>query len=200
MDFKVSETRLNLMRAFAGESQARNRYTIAAGQAKKENLHVVEVVFTYTAGQELEHAKIFYNYLTQLAGETLHIEGGYPVDIAQTTAELLRMAEHNEYQEYDDAYQSFAQVAEQEGFEQIANSFRNIAKIEKTHGDRFKMLATMLETDRLFLSDVECEWVCLNCGHVHKGTNAPEMCPVCQHNKGYFIRMEFAPYARAQKQ
>ncbi len=198
MDFKTSETRLNLMRAFAGESQARNRYTFAALQAKEENLHVVEAVFTYTAGQELQHAKIFYDYLSQVAGENLQIEGGYPVDIAKTTAELLRMAVHNEYQEYEDAYQSFANTAESEGFVQIAASFRNIAQIEKTHGDRFKMLATMLETDRLFVSDVACDWVCLNCGHTFTGTKVPEMCPVCQHNKGYFIRMEFAPYARGQ--
>ncbi|MBO5904389.1 MAG: rubrerythrin family protein [Clostridia bacterium] len=198
MDFKTSETKLNLMRAFAGESQARNRYTIAAGQAKKENLHVVEAVFNYIAGQELEHAKIFYNYLSQVAGETLKIEGGYPVDIASTTAELLRMAAHNEFEEYEDAYPSFANTAESEGFVQIAASFRNIAEIEKSHGDRFKMFATMLETDRLFVSDVACEWVCLNCGHTFTGEKVPEMCPVCQHNKGYFIRLEFAPYARVQ--
>lgn len=198
MDFRESETRLNLMRAFAGESQARNRYTFAALQAKEENLHVVEAVFTYTAGQELQHAKIFYDHLSQLAGESLTIEGGYPIDIAKTTAELLRFAVHNEYREYEDAYQSFANTAESEGFVQIAMSFRNIAEIEKTHGDRFKMLATMLETDRLFVSDVACEWVCLNCGHTLTGTKAPEMCPVCRHNKGYFIRMEFAPYARRE--
>lgn len=197
MDLRESETRFNLMRAFAGESQARNRYTFAALQAKEENLHVAEAVFTYTAGQELQHAKIFYDHLAPLAGESLTVDGGYPIDIAKTTAEILRFAAHNEYQEYEDAYQSFANTAESEGFVQIAMSFRNIAEIEKTHGDRFKMLAKMLEEDRLFVSDVECEWVCLNCGHTMKGTKAPEMCPVCHHNKGYFIRMEFAPYSRA---
>ncbi len=194
IDFKNSETKLNLMRAFAGESQARNRYTFAAAQAKKENLHVIEAIFTFTANQEKEHAEIFYNNLKDLAGETIKVDGGYPVDISDSVAQLLRYAQHNEYEEYDDAYKSFGDKAKEEGFTQIANIFYNIAGIEKTHGDRFGKFADLLEENKLFVSDIECKWMCLNCGFVYEGTEAPENCPVCRHNQGYFIRLELAPF------
>ena len=111
VDFKNSETKDNLMRAFAGESQARNRYTFAASQAKKEKLHVIEAVFTYTANQEKEHAEIFYKHLKELAGETIHVDGGYPVDITEDISKLLRMAQHNEYEEHDPIYKSFGETA-----------------------------------------------------------------------------------------
>ena len=107
MHFRESETAKNLMRAFAGESQARNRYTLAAGQAKKEKQYVLSAVFKFTADQEKEHAEIFYGHLTELAGENLFIDGGYPVDISQDLAKLLRMAEHNEFEEHDDVYKHF---------------------------------------------------------------------------------------------
>ena len=102
VNFKTSETKLNLMRAFAGESQARNRYTFAAQLAKEQKLHVVEAVFTFTADQEKEHAQVFYNHLKEMAGETIQIDGGYPVDISQSVLELLRFAQHNEYEEHED--------------------------------------------------------------------------------------------------
>ncbi len=111
VDFKKSETKDNLMRAFAGESQARNRYTFAAGQAKKENLQVIEAVFIYTANQEKEHAEIFYDHLKKLSGETIHIEGGYPVDISDHVLDLLKMAQHNEYEEHDPVYKKFGEKA-----------------------------------------------------------------------------------------
>ena len=193
-ELRNSETCLNLMRAFAGESQARNRYTFAASEAKKQGMYVVEAVFNYTAGQEKEHAEIFYNYLSGLAGENIAVDGSYPVDIDSSIASLLRSAEHNEYEEYSDAYKHFGDVAEREGFLQIAASFRDIANIEKTHGERFAALAELLEAGKLFVSDVECGWVCLNCGHVHSGKAAPENCPVCHHDKGYFIRLTMAPW------
>ena len=107
IDFKSSETKLNLMRAFAGESQARNRYTFGASQAKTNKLHVIEAIFTFTANQEKEHAEIFYNHLKDLAGETITIDGGYPVDITQSIVQLLRYAQHNEYEEHDDVYKAF---------------------------------------------------------------------------------------------
>ena len=195
-DFKTSETRLNLMRAFAGESQARNRYTFAASQAKKQQLHVVEAVFTFTANQELAHAKVFYDNLKELAGETIHVDGGYPVDITQSISELLRYAERNENEEHDTVYKSFGEKAREEGFIKVASNFEMIAEIEKTHAERFKTLADMLEQNKLFVSDVECKWMCLNCGHIYSGKEAPGMCPVCEHNKGYFIRLELAPYTK----
>lgn len=196
VDFKNSETKDNLMRAFAGESQARNRYTFAAGQAKKENHTVIQRVFLYTADQEKEHAQIFYNHLQQLAGETIHVDGGYPVDLANSTAELLRMAQHNEYEEYQDVYKKFADIAKEEGFLQVASSFQLIAGIEKHHGDRFGTFADLMEQGKLYVSDVKTGWVCLNCGFVMEGEGVPETCPACDHDKGYFIRLELSPFAK----
>lgn len=194
VNFKTSETKLNLMRAFAGESQARNRYTFAAQQAKEQKLHVVEAVFTFTADQEKEHAQVFYNHLKEMAGETIQIDGGYPVDISQSVLELLRFAQHNEYEEHDPVYQAFGDKAMEEGFPKIAASFHQIAKIEKVHGDRFGRLADLIEQNKLFISDVECAWMCLNCGHIFTGKEATQKCPVCEHDRGFFIRLELAPY------
>ena len=194
VDFKNSVTKDNLMRAFAGESQARNRYTFAAAQAKKNNLHVIEALFTYTANQEKEHAEIFYKHLKELAGETIHIDGGYPVDISQDMAKLLRMAQHNEYEEHDDVYKNFAEKAKEEGFPQIAASFAMIAEIEKAHGDRFGRMADLLESGKLFSSDGKTRWICMNCGYIYEGETVPEKCPVCDHDKGYFIRLDQSPY------
>lgn len=194
MDFKNSETKDNLMRAFAGESQARNRYTFAAGQAKKENLYVVSAVFRYTAEQEKEHAEIFYNHLRELSGENIHIDGSYPVDLADDVAKLLRMAQHNEYEEHDSVYKAFGDKAKEEGFLHVASSFHKIAEIEKIHGDRFGHLAELLEQNKLFVSNVKTAWMCLNCGFVFEGEKVPEKCPVCEHDRGYFIRFELSPY------
>ncbi len=194
VEFKDSETLKNLMRAFAGESQARNRYTFAAGLCKKQQLHVVEAVFTFTAGQEKEHAEIFYNHMQALAGETVRIDGGYPVDITNDVARLLRYAQHNEYEEHDPVYKAFGDTAQQEGFPKVAASFRKIAEIEQAHGNRFGALADLLEQEKLFVSDAACGWMCLNCGYLFEGTAAPKTCPVCDHDQGYFIRLEMAPY------
>ena len=195
VDFKTSETKENLMRAFAGESQARNRYTMAAKQAREEKLHVIEEVFTFTANQEKEHAEIFYKHLKELAGETIHIDGGYPVDIADSTSKLLRFAEHNEYEEHDDVYKRFGDKAKEEGFLKAASSFYLIAEIEKVHGDHFRKFAELIEQGKLFVSDVECKWMCLNCGYVYEGKEPPEICPVCNHDKGFFVRLTLAPYS-----
>ena len=194
-DFKTSETRINLMRAFAGESQARNRYTFAASQAKAAGLYVVESVFCYTAGQEKEHAEIFYNFLKESAGENINIAGGYPVDIDESITKILRYAQRNEFEEHDSVYSSFATVAQNEGFTQISMAFQNIAKIEKMHGERFRCIADLLEQNKLFSCDSECKWVCLNCGHIHQGREVPAYCPVCSRVQGYFIKEEFAPYS-----
>lgn len=195
MEFRNSETKDNLMRAFAGESQARNRYTIAASQAEKEKLHVIAAVFQFTADQEKEHAEIFYRYLSELSGENITVDGAYPVDLAKDVAGLLRMAQHNEYEEYKDVYRRFAEKAEEEGFQNIAASFRRIAEIEKVHGDRFSEFAELLEQGKLFVSDVETAWMCLACGNLIYGTKIPDQCPVCHHDQGFFIRLELAPYS-----
>lgn len=194
MNFKDSETRANLMRAFAGESQARNRYTIAAGQARDEKLYVVEAVFRFTAEQEKEHAEVFYKHLSEAAGENIAIDGAYPVDIAKDVASLLRMAQHNEYEEHGDVYPAFAKKANEEGFPAIADSFSQIAEIEKVHGNRFGQFAKWLEEGKLFVSDAETAWMCLECGNIYRGTAVPPVCPVCHNDRGYFIRLELAPY------
>lgn len=195
VEFKNSETKDNLMRAFAGESQARNRYTFAAAFAEQQKQQAIAQIFIYTANQEKEHAEIFYNHLQELAGETIHIDGGYPVDLTDDLAKLLRMAQHNEYEEHDDVYKNFAQKAKEEGFPKVAASFEMIAEIEKYHGDRFGKFAEMLEQNKLHVSDVKTGWICLNCGHIHEGESVPPQCPVCDHDRGYFIRVELAPYS-----
>ncbi len=192
--FEQSETRLNLLRAFAGESQARNRYTFAAGLAKKKNLQVIEGIFTFTANQERAHAKVFYNLLQSVSGENLRIDGTYPVELYPELLQHLRSAQHNEYQEWDHDYKGFAKAAKEEGFEEISHIFSMISEIEKTHGDRFGRFADLLEQGKLFVSDVEVKWMCLNCGQIIDATMAPAVCPVCKHPQGYFIRWELAPF------
>ena len=193
--FSESETRKNLMRAFAGESQARNRYTFAASLCKAQKLPALEAVFLFTAGQEKEHAEIFYQHLQASAGETVTVDGSYPVDLTNDVLELLRMAQRNEYHEFDPVYQAFGETAQAEGYPRIAASFFQIAPIERSHGDRFGRLADLLEQKQLFVSDVKCAWMCLNCGHIQESLEAPKLCPVCSHDQGYFLRLEMAPYA-----
>jgi len=196
VEFKDSETKLNLMRAFAGESQARNRYTFAAEKAGQEKLYVIEQIFKFTADQEKKHAQVFYDLLKQFVGETIHIDGGYPVDLQESIVDVLKAAKHNEFEEYDDVYQKFADKAKEEGFPQIASKFQMIADVEKIHGERFGEIAELLEQGKLFVSDVKVSWMCLNCGHVYEGTDAPKKCPVCDSDQGYFIRLELAPYTK----
>ena len=194
--FNSSQTKINLMRAFAGESQARNRYTFAASQAKTAKLHVIEAIFSFTADQEKEHGEIFYQHLAQLAGETIHIDGDYPVNLTDSVLQLLRYAQQNEYEEHDHVYQDFARIAMEEGFPSVADSFARIAEIEKVHGDRFGFFADLLENNKLFVSEFQCQWMCLNCGYVFEGNAAPQKCPVCQHDQGFFLRLELAPYTK----
>ncbi len=192
MDFKHSKTRENLMRAFAGESQARNRYTFAAGAARSAGLHFIERIFTFTADQEKEHAELFLKLLAPCEGENIHIDGAYPVEnTAWSTDRLLRSAQHNEYEEARSVYPAFAAVAREEGFAAAAATFEMIAHIEQAHGDRFGQLAQRIEEGRLFAAeDVQTAWLCLNCGHVHVGPQVPPLCPVCKHAQGYFVRLE----------
>ena len=190
-----SETLKNLMRAFAGESQARNRYTFAAGLAKKKNLHVIEGIFTFTAGQELAHAKVFYGLLEQVSGRDLKVDGTYPVELWPDLLQHLRSAQHNEYQEWEHDYKHFADTAMSEGFPLVGKLFENIARVEQTHGDRFGRFADLLEREQLFCSEVEVQWTCLHCGWVVTSTAAPAQCPVCRHPQGYFVRVELAPWS-----
>ena len=192
--FAASQTRENLMRAFAGESQARNRYTIAAGIAHKSGLEVIQGLFLFTADQEKAHAKEFYRQLHDLGGQTVRVDGTYPVDLYADLLDYLRAAQKNEYGEWEHDYAQFARTAMDEGFPLVGKLFESIAAVEKIHGDRFGRYADMLEQGRLFAEDVKVEWMCLNCGYVVTASTAPANCPVCRHPQGYFVRVELAPY------
>jgi len=187
MNFKGSRTYENLMRAFAGESQARNRYNIAASEARNEGFQVIEAIFNYTADQERAHAKVFYQKLSEAAGDNISISGAYPVDLYGSTAKALRAAQHNELEEWEKVYSSFGKIAREEGFIEIANTFESIARIEKTHADRFGRIADELENGTLFKKNEEIAWICTNCGHIHIGKEAPGICSVCQHPRGFFM-------------
>ena len=190
--FSESRTKENLMRAFAGESQARNRYTIAAERAEEGGMLTIADVFRYTADQERAHAERFYSLLKDLSGETVHIDGSYPIDQQDTLPELLRAAEHNEHEEYADVYQAFGDTAKEEGFLEAASAFYQIAEIEHVHEKRFGALADMLGSNMYYHSEQVSRWMCTNCGYIHEGQAAPKVCPVCRHEQGYFL-----PYAMA---
>ena len=193
-DFAQSETRLNLMRAFAGESQARNRYTFAAGLARRKNLYGLESVFTFTADQGMI-ARCSTTCWSRCPVRTFRNgRVTYPIGFVPDILDHLRSAQHNEYQEWDHDYAGFSRTAQEEGFPEIAHIFSMIAGIEKTHGDRFGKFAELLEQDKLFVSDVQVKWMCLNCGQIIDATMAPAVCPVCKHPQGYFIRWEMAPF------
>lgn len=195
VDFMESRTRENLMRAFAGESQARNRYTFAASAARKEHLEVAARVFEFTADQEKAHAKVFYDLLLPCAGQNITIDGNYPIDLSDKTLDLLKAARHNEYEEFEHDYAAFAEIAHREGFDLIGGQFELIAQIEKTHGDRFGLVADLLEKGTLFGEDNHQEvWMCLNCGEIVTSSLAPQTCPVCRHGQDFFIRLDMAPY------
>lgn len=193
-DFQTSETKTNLMRAFAGESQARNRYDFAAKTAGQQKLYVVEAAFRFTASQEHAHAKVFYNHLKELNGTDIVADGDYPVNITSSVAELLRFAAANEKKEHDEVYKAFGETAKREGFHKVATDFFNIAAIEQVHSERFARFAELLESGKLFVADAECAWICLNCGHVQTTKAAPEVCPVCAHDRGFFIRLAMSPW------
>jgi rubrerythrin len=185
MEFKESRTAKNLLTAFAGESQARNRYTFAASTARKEGLEHVAAVFEETAANEKEHAKIFYKLLAPGAPMTLEIQASFPV-VAGDTATQLRTAVEGENEEWTDAYIDFAKVAREEGFEAAARAFESIAKVEKEHEARFKRLLGHVVNGTVFQRGDKIYWRCINCGHIHEGTVAPKVCPVCQHPQAFF--------------
>ena len=194
VNFSESMTKENLMRAFAGESQARNRYTIAAERAEKDGMFTVAEIFRYTADQERAHAERFYELLKELSGQTIHIDGSYPVDQQEDLPGLLRAAEHNEHEEFADVYQAFGNTAREEGFSEAASAFHQIAEIEHVHEQRFAKLAEMLESGTWYQPKAASKWMCTNCGYIHEGNQAPPVCPVCRHARGYFIPYELACY------
>lgn len=187
MNFSSSQTKINLMRSFAGESMARNRYNISALKAKSEGHHAIATLFDYTAKQEQSHATVFYNHLKEVADTNFDIDAAYPVNIYESTLKYLEAAVKNEYEEYETIYKSFGDIAKEEGFNAIANSFYLISNIERVHGDRFKLFADAMKNSDLYKSNNDTIWICTKCGHIHTGTSAPISCPVCLHAQGYFV-------------
>ncbi len=194
VNFADSRTKDNLMRAFAGESQARNRYTIGAEKARQMKMYSVADVFEYTADQERAHAERYYELLKSLSGNTIFIDGGYPVDQQEELAQMLRAAEHNEKEEAEDVYQEFSRVAKEEGFLEAASAFSLIAEVERTHQLRFAEIAEMLEKKEFFACENGGKWICTNCGYIFDGKQAPGTCPSCHHEQGYFLPYTLAPY------
>ena len=180
---KGTLTEQNLLKAFAGESQARTRYTFFASAAKKEGYEQIAGVFMETAEQEKEHAKRFFKYLE---GGDLTITASYPAGRIGTTAENLLAAAQGEHEEWDVLYSDFASVAEEEGFAEIANAFRQIAKVEAEHESRYLKLLSRITDGDFFVRDNEIWWQCRNCGYVCRAKEAPLKCPACEHPRAFF--------------
>jgi rubrerythrin len=183
---KGTKTAENLMKAFAGESQARNRYTYYASRARKDGYVQISNIFTETADNEKEHAKRFLKFLKEsLNGETVDINATYPVALGDTKENLLAAA-NGEKEEWEDLYPTFADVADEEGFSEIATVFREIAEAEERHERRFRKLLSNIENGKVFEKDEVVEWKCNNCGYIHKGKSAPKVCPACAHPIDHF--------------
>ncbi|OQX85445.1 MAG: rubrerythrin family protein [Candidatus Latescibacteria bacterium 4484_7] len=183
MELKGSQTEQNLLKAFAGESQARNRYTYFASVARKEGYMQISAIFEETANQEKEHAKRLFKFLE---GGEVEITASFPAGVIGTTAENLKAAAAGESYEWNEMYPGFAKVAREEGFEAIAMVFEAIAVAEKQHEKRYNELRANIENDRVFKRDEKVIWRCRNCGYLHIGTEAPEQCPACAHPQSYF--------------
>jgi Rubrerythrin len=183
---KGTKTAENLMKAFAGESQARNKYTYYASAAKKEGYIQIYNLFIETAENEKEHAKRFFKFLNEsLKGETIEINAAYPVGLGDTKTNLLAAA-NGENEEWTDLYPEFAKIAEEEGFSAIALAFRKIAEVEKHHETRYRKLLNNIENNTIFKKDSVVLWKCNNCGYIYEGESAPQVCPACDHPQGYF--------------
>lgn len=183
MSIKGSETEKNLLKAFAGESQAKNRYEFFAKVAKNEGYEQISEIFQKTALQEQSHAKTFFKFLE---GGTVEITASYSAGMIGTTLENLEAAAMGENEEWTDLYPKFAETAALEGFKKVAAMFKIIAKIEALHEKRFKKLLKNMRENKVFNRDEDVRWECRKCGHVHEGKSAPQICPGCQHPQGYF--------------
>ncbi|WP_297101819.1 rubrerythrin [uncultured Draconibacterium sp.] len=179
-----TKTEQNLLKAFAGESQARMRYDYFAKQAKKEGLEQIAAIFEETAMNEKEHAKRFFKFLED--GNMVEITATYPAGKIGTTMENLKASAEGENEEWTELYPEFAKVAEEEGFREIAMAFKLIARVEEAHENRYRTLYTNLEEGKVFKRGDKVVWKCRNCGFIHEGTAAPKLCPACQHPQSYF--------------
>lgn len=180
---KGTRTEKNLLTAFAGESQARNRYTYFASQARKEGYIQMALIFEETANQEKEHAKRFFSFLE---GGDVEIQAAFPAGVVGSTLENLKAAAAGEHYEHTEMYPGFAAVAKEEGFPEIATLFMNVSVAEKQHEKRYRDLAENIEKGRVFKREAPVKWRCINCGFIYEGTDAPKQCPACAHPQGYF--------------
>jgi rubrerythrin len=185
MELRGSLTEQNLLKAFAGESQARNRYEWFAAQAEKEGYQQIAGLFSETAEHELSHAKQFIKFLE---GGTIEITASYPAGLISSTLENLYEAAKGENEEWTALYPEFARIAEEEGFRKIASVFNSVAKVEEQHEKKFRKLIKNIEQGKVFESDEEVEWECRKCGYVHRGKKALQNCPACNHPQAYFER------------
>ena len=183
MEMKGSQTEKNLLASFAGESQARNRYTYFASAARKEGCIQISDIFAETADQEKEHAKRFFSFLE---GGMVEITAAYPAGVVGTTAENLKAAAGGEHEEWTDLYPGFAQVARDEGFETVAKLYEAVSVAEKQHEKRYRDLLANVENGTVFKKDAPVVWRCRNCGYLHKGAESPAQCPACAHPQAYF--------------
>jgi rubrerythrin len=183
MDFKGSQTEKNLLAAFAGESQARTRYTFFASVAKKEGYEQIGAIFEETLANEKEHAELFFKHLK---GGIVEITAAYPAGVIGTTTENLKAAAEGEKLEWGTLYPNFAEMAEKEGFKDAAATFRMVAKVEAYHERRYNKLLESLNNGKVFKKDSPVKWKCRNCGYVFEGAEVPDKCPVCAHPKAYF--------------
>ncbi|BAH08394.1 rubrerythrin [Clostridium kluyveri] len=183
---KGTKTAENLMKAFAGESQARNRYTYYSSTAKKEGYVQISNIFLETAENEKEHAKRFFKFLNEdLLGESVEINASYPVALGDTKT-ILKAAAKGENEEWSKLYPEFADIADKEGFSNIAEVFRKIAEVEKHHEERYLALLKNIENNTVFKKQKVHKWKCINCGYIYEGVFAPEVCPSCAHPQSYF--------------
>jgi rubrerythrin len=182
---KGTRTEKNLLAAFAGESQARNRYSFFASQARKEGYEQISAIFLETADNEKEHAKRFFKLLE---GGEVEIQASYPAGVIGDTSANLKASAEGENLEWTKLYKEAAEVADEEGFPEAAEQFRTIAKVEVQHEIRYNKLLANLKDGKVFKSDTSIKWKCRNCGYVHEGTSAPETCPSCAHSMVYFER------------
>ena len=184
---KGSKTAENLMKSFAGECQARTRYTYYSSVAKKEGYVQISNIFMETAENEKEHAKRFYKFLkNDYSGEQIEITAGYPVALYDDTLKNLKAAASGENEEWTDLYPTFAKIADEEGYPEIAAVYRQIAKVENHHEIRYNKLAKNIEEDKVFKKDETVLWKCNNCGYIYEGAEAPMACPACSHPQSYF--------------
>jgi len=185
-DLKGSETEKNLLKAFAGESQARNRYTYFASVARKAGFEQIAGIFEETAENEKEHAKVFFKYLEKSNGKAVEITAEYPAGKIGKTEENLLAAAEGEKLEWGTLYPNFGQVARDEGFKEIGDSFKEIAEVEEKHEKRYRKLLANMKANSVFKKDKIVRWKCRNCGYVHEGKSAPLECPACKHAQAFY--------------